>query len=141
MPSPGRIAIFIYLTRLNGIGQPRLLRQMTLFEFADFIGLAQGQSDVIESVDQTVFAELADIERIAESAVERADGLLFKIDRQTEARKGFHFIEQMIDRLFRQYNRQQTVFIAIIEKNVDEARRDHGTKAELIERPGSMLTR
>ena len=64
----------------DGIGQPGLLLQMAFFVFANLVGLAQSQADIVETVQQTEFAERADLERERKTAVDGADGLFFQID-------------------------------------------------------------
>ena len=125
----------------NNVGQPRLRRQVTLFEGTNLVGLAQGQADVVQTVQQAILAKSIDLERIHQRAIAGTDDLAFQIDHETIAWEGAHFIEQVLDLRFGQDDGQQAVLEAVVEKDVGEAWRDHGTEAVLIERPRRMFAR
>ncbi len=70
---------------------------MAFFKRLDHVGTAQRQADVVEAVQQAIFAEGIDLERIAGAALRGDDDLLVQVDHQTITGNGPDFVEQVID--------------------------------------------
>ncbi|GBH23829.1 hypothetical protein BvRS1_08780 [Burkholderia vietnamiensis] len=102
--------------------------------------MTQRQADVVIAVQQTVLAERGDLERIL-AAVARAHDLRLEVDRQLIAVERVRVVEQVIDLLLGQHDRQQPVLVAVVEEDVGEARRDDRAEAVLLERPRRVLAR
>src|SRR3569832_474151 len=95
MPSPGSIAIFFVMSVvpiknrcvvLRSGKQPRRLGAAALFIKHDLIGMLQGETDVVEAVEQLVFAELVDVDLECITA-RRDDALRRENHRQPIARR------------------------------------------------------
>ena len=80
--------------KLDGVAEPRLLSQVALFKGANLVSLAQGQANVVQTVQQAVFAKLTDLERIGGRATGGRDSLLQQVDHQPKAWKSAHVVEQ-----------------------------------------------
>jgi len=62
-----------------------------------------------------------------------------EVDLKLVARRRMDVGEQRVDHLGRQLDRQQAVLEAVVEEDVGEAGRQHGTDAVLLDGPGRML--
>src|SRR3569832_1606054 len=132
MPSPGSIAIFFVMSVvpikircvvLRSGKQPRRLGAAAVFIRLDLVGMLQGETDVVEAVEQFVFAELVDVE--LECITARCDDALRReIDRELVTRRSNRFREQLIQRRRRQHDGQNAVVEAVVEKDVGVAGRD-----------------
>src|SRR5258708_7615779 len=121
--------------------QPGLFDAPPLFEDADFVRVAQSEPDVVEAVDQALFAERVDVEAHHLATVRGRDGLLLEVDNEPEARKGGHLMKQSIHFGFSERDRQQPVLAAVAEEYVAVGRRDDRSKSVFGEGPGGMLPR
>src|SRR5690606_41961848 len=54
---------------------------------------------------------------------------------------GFGLLEQLVDLILFQYDRQQAVLEAVVVEDVGKARRDDGAEAILVQRPRRMFAR
>src|SRR5262252_2638084 len=96
MPSPGRTAIF---TRSE---QPRLLRLVLRLERVDFVRVCKREPDLVQAIEQAVFAEWLDLEAERRGAIRRGHRLLLEIDGEPEARERRGFVEEAVDLVRRQ---------------------------------------
>src|SRR3990167_2149015 len=62
MPSPGNTAIFMQLFQVQLVKQPGLRRAVLRLEFLDFVHVSQRQADIVEAIEQAVFAMRIHIE-------------------------------------------------------------------------------
>src|SRR3989338_7765140 len=113
---------------------------MLRLERLDLIDMLQGQADVVQAVQQTMFTKRLHLE-IIHRPVRRGDALSLQVDLQTIARRNLHRLEQRIHLFRSQADRQQAVLEAIIEKDVGETRRDDGAETVIFQRPRRMLAR
>src|SRR5467141_3190909 len=138
-PSPGRTATFMKWRRLAE--QPGLLEAAPLFEGADLVRVAQGESYVVKTVHQAVFAERVDVEAHHLATVRGRDRLLLEVDNQPEPRKSGDLMEQPVHFRVGERDRQQAVLAAVVEKYVGVGRCDERAKTILGKRPGCVLPR
>ena len=66
-------------------------------------------------------------------------GLLGKVYGEPIAFVGVGFLEQLFHLLFAQYDGQQAVFVAVVEKYVGKAGGDNGAKAVIIQCPRGVF--
>ena len=100
--------------------QPGLAGLVFGFKTGDFVDLLHGQADIVEAIEQAMFAEWVDIEAEIFIAGGPFDGLVGQIDREG-APVGFgRFLHQNIDLFLRQFDRQDAVFEAVIVEDVGE---------------------
>src|SRR6185369_14691481 len=114
--------------------QPGLADTTLLFEFADLLGVAQGQADVVPAIDQTFLAERIDLEGNA-IAVRADHGLRLEIDRQLIARRRLDLTEQGLDFGGRQHDRHDAVLVAVVEEDIGERFGNDRLEAEVEQRP------
>src|SRR6185437_17131073 len=77
--------------------QPRLFGDTLRFKLANLVRVTQRQADIIETVQQAVFAETRDLKRVFDAAVRGAHDLRFQVDGQLEAAECIRFVEQVIE--------------------------------------------
>ena len=99
----------------------------------DKIGMLQRQPDIVEPVEHTVFPEVIDFESMYR--ITREHLLRFQIDSQFEAFVRRYPVEQLIDDIGIEHDRQQPILETVIEKYIGKTGRDHGSKAEIRQRP------
>src|SRR5256885_5811003 len=136
-PSPGSTAIFMKKRRLSE--QPGLLGAATLFEGADLVRVAQSESYVVKTVEQSVFAERVDVEAPHLATVRGRDRLFLEVDDEPEPRKGGDLMEQAVHLAFGEHHWQQAVLAAVAEEYVGVGRRDERPKTIFGKRPGRVL--
>src|SRR5690242_4244269 len=122
------------------MSEPRLLRKPLSFERANLVGLPQREPDIVEAVQQAVLAKCVDFERVF-AAVGRAHALRIEIDRQLIAVERIGLVEQVIDLLLSQSDRQHAVLEAVVEEDIGKAGRDQRTKTVLLQRPRRVFAR
>src|SRR5216110_2262902 len=86
MPSPGRTATFI-------LEVPGVLRFAPRLEGADLVRVAQREADLVQPVQQAVFAERIDLEAHHQRLIGGRDALALEIHHQPEAGKGVALVE------------------------------------------------
>ena len=96
--------------------------------------MAKCQANVVKTIEQAVLAKCLHLKRQF-FAVGLDDHLAFQVNRQHVTRKGEGLVKQLIDLVFAQYDRQQSIFEAVVEKDVGIARGNDGAKAKLVECP------
>src|SRR5436190_14291019 len=106
----------------------------------DLVLLDHRQADVVEAVEQAVLAEGIDFE-LHYAAVRPANFLPLEIDRERRVGAALGIIEQLLEIVRRNLDRQNAVLETVIVENITERGRDHGTDAEIEQRPGRMLAR
>ncbi len=111
---------------------------MVAFEVVDGMGLAQGEADVIEAIQQAVFAEGVDIEVCVEAQVVD-DGLSFKVDGDFVIGVFGAAVEQGCDFFVGKGGEDEAILAGVREEDVGEAGCDDGAEAILMESPGCML--
>ncbi len=102
--------------------------------------MLQGQADVVEAVEQAVFAELVHLEG-DHLAARGGDGLRLQIHTQAVAFAGLYFLEQAVHRLLVEDDRQDAVLETVVEEDIRKARRDDDAKAIVEQCPRRVLTR
>src|SRR5690606_5738425 len=102
------------------------------------IHFLQSQPNIIQTIEQTMFAESIYFKR--EGASSRANHyLLLKVDQQLVSHACFHLIKQGIDFFCIQYDRQNAVLEAIVIENISIAWRNNAAKTIIQERPRRMF--
>ncbi len=88
---------------------------MTLFEVADLVLMLEGQTDVVEPVEQAMLAEGIDLE-MQHLAVRRGHALCLEIDFEPVALIGLDGLEQPLDRGLIEGDQQDAVLEALLKK-------------------------
>ena len=99
---------------------------------------AEGEADVVEAVEQAVFAEGIDVE-VGVEAVRVGDGLVGEVDGDLVLRVGGGSGEKGLGFLFGEAGEDDTVLAGVGEEDIGEAGRDDGAEAVLVEGPGGVL--
>src|SRR4029078_9165810 len=102
--------------------------------------LFHGETDVVEPVQQAMLAEWIDVELDA-AAVGTANLLRLEIDRERGVGAALGIVQQLLEIIRRDADRQDAVLEAVVVEDVGEARRDDAADAEIEQRPRRMLTR
>src|SRR3569623_551820 len=149
MPSPGNTAILFVMSVvpikircvvLRSGKQPRRRDAAALFIRLDLVSVLQGETDVVEAVEQFIFAELIDVE--LECITARCDDALGrKIDRELVTRRSKRFREQLIQRRRLQHDGQDAVIETVVEKDIGVAGRDDDAETIIEQRPRRVLAR
>ena len=105
---------------------------------ANRVGVLQRQRDIIETVGQTMFTKFVDIE-VKRFTARRGNRLRRQIDGQTVTGRALRLVEQQIDRLFIESDRQKAVFKTVIEKDIGKARSNYRAKTIIIQRPDRVF--
>ncbi len=113
---------------------------MVAFEVVDGVGLTQGQADVVEPVQQAVFAEGVDVEVCVEAEVV-GDGLGFEVDGELVLGVFGAAVEQGCDLVIGEDGEDEAVLSGVREEDVGEAGCDDGAEAVLMDRPGGVFAR
>src|SRR5690606_8804775 len=127
-------------TSLDRAEQPGVVLLVLALEGADRLGILQSQADIVQAVEQAVLAEGIDFEGVL-LAVRTGNALRSQIDGQLVTLGGFGLLEQLVDLILFQYDRQQAVLEAVVVEDVGKARRDDGAEAILVQRPRRMFAR
>src|SRR5438093_12889916 len=98
------------------MGQPGLLRQALGLKGLDLFALAQGQANVVKTVEQAVLAEGLHLEGNF-LTLWLDDDLALEVDRELIAGEGGHFIEQLRHLRLAQSYGQQAVLEAVVEED------------------------
>src|SRR6266852_9952 len=106
----------------------------------DLAALHHGEPDVVEAVEQAVLAVRVDLE-LDHAAVRTADFLLREIDAERRIGAAVGVVEQFLQILRRDLDRQHAVLEAVVVEDVAERGRDHAADAEIHERPRRVLAR
>src|SRR5450830_1289937 len=122
------------------MSQPGSLCQPMGFKCLDLVSMTQGQVDIVKATQQAVFAKSFDIKRKC-FAVGFGDDLSLQVNAELVAGEGRNFIQQLLDHSLAQDDGKQSVFEAVVEKDVSVAWRNQRPKAILIKRPGCVFTR
>ena len=115
----------------QGMRQPRLRSQSLGFKGLDFVAVAQGQTNVVKSVQKAIFAESLHLKRPLHT-VGFDDDLALQIHRQAVGRESGAFIKQLGDLRFAQNDGQQAIFEAIVEENIGITGGNDGSEAILV---------
>ena len=110
------------------------------FEGVEFGFVAQGEADVVEAIQQAVFAERVDVEVRVEALVV-GDGLGFEVDGELVLWIFGAAVEQRLYILFAEADEDDAVLARVREEDVGEGGRDDGEEAVLVERPCGVLAR
>src|SRR6185437_1567703 len=100
--------------------------------------LLHGETDVVEAVQQAVLAEGVDLE-FHRAAVRPANFLIGQIDRQRRIGAALGVVEQFVEVVLADADRQNAVLEAVIVEDVAEGGRDHAADAEIEQRPQRVL--
>jgi hypothetical protein len=114
--------------------QPGLLDAPPVFKGLDQFSMAQGQTDIVPTVEQAFLSESIDGKRQG-PAIGANDLLPLEIDQQPITRRRPDQRKQRIDLGGRQDDRQDTVLEAVVEEDVGEtlgemARKPKSSKAQ-----------
>src|SRR5690554_2289425 len=91
------------LISLDGAKQPGLGLTVPLLEGADRIRVLQGQTDVIQAIEQAMLAELVDLEAVLH-AIGAGDGLLLQVHGQLITFLSVDLSKELVDLFFFQNN-------------------------------------
>src|SRR5262245_53213706 len=83
-------------------------------------------AEVVYTIQQTELAKGVDLELML-LAIRQGHGLVGQVDGKLGFWLLLHQVEQQVDCLGWQYDGEQTVFEAVVIKNIAVARGDHGT--------------
>src|SRR5262249_31285477 len=111
-----------------------------LLEAFDLVLLDHGKADIVEAVEQTVLAMRIDVE-LHHAAIGTSDLLLLQVDRQRRIGAALGVVEQLLQILRLDLDRQHAVLEAVVVEDVAERGRDHATDAEVHQRPRRVLAR
>src|SRR5262249_14451134 len=103
-------------------------------EARDLVFLDKRESDVIEAVEQAVLAVRIDF-KSDHAAIGPAYFLLFEVDGEARIGAALGIVEQLLQILRADLDRQKAILEAIIVENVAERGRYHAGDAEVLERP------
>ena len=118
---------------------PWVVLPLLALVLGDAVLLLHGQADVVETVDQTVFPELLDVELAELLAVGRLDHLVGEVDFNLVA--GFGLLEDLVEsRLVCDGERKHAVLEGVVEENVSEAGGDDALDAKVEQSPWSVLS-
>ena len=118
----------------------RARRRRARLEGGDGVLLLEGEADVVEPVQQAVLAEGIDLEG-DRAAVGAGDHLALEIDGQHRVRAARGVVEQLVDLLLRQGDRQDAVLEAVVEEDVGEEGATMQRMPKSSDRPGRVLAR
>ena len=110
------------------------------FVLVEFVFVAQGEADVVEAVQQAVFAEGVDVE-VRVEAVVVGDGLGFEVDGDLVLRVCGAALDEGFDFVVGERGEDDAVLAGVGEEDVGEAGRDDGAEAVLVDGPGGVLAR
>src|SRR5262245_62105664 len=96
---------------------PRPRRGSLLFVARDLVLLDHRQADVVEAVEQAVLAERIDLE-LHLAAVRPADFLRLEIDGERRVGAALGIVEQLLQILRRNLDRQNAVLETVVVENV-----------------------
>src|ERR1035437_7112241 len=122
------------------MSQPGFLCQPIGFKCLDLVSMTQRQVDIVEATQQAVFAKSFNIKR-ERFTVGFGNELSLHVNAELVAGEGCNFIQQLLDYGLAQDDGKQSVFEAVVEKDVSVAWRNQRPKAILSKRPGCVFTR
>ena len=111
---------------------------MLRFILVEFGGVAEGEADVVEALEETVFAKCVDFEGRLESAV-IGYSLLLKRDSELVAGNGFSVAKKSLNFAFAEAGEDDAVFSGVGEEDVGESWRDNDAESEITESPGGVF--
>ena len=117
----------------------RLVRRAGGLVGGDLLGVAQGEVDVVEPLEQPPAGVVVDRERDRE--VLGGDRLRLQVDGQLEAGALLDLLPQQLDVGLLDGRGQQARLRAVALEDVAEARRDHRAEPEVHQRPDGVLAR
>ena len=101
-----------------------------LLEALDLVVLLEvGHTDIVEPVEQAVLAVRVDVMAMCTTWVAGSDFLLFEIDRQRRVGAAFGIVEQFLQVIGRDLDRQHAVLEAVVVEDVAERGGDHAADA------------
>ena len=100
----------------------------------------QSQTDIIQPVDQAMFAMLIDVKG-DHLTIGCLNALVFEIDHHARIAAFLGVFHQQLQLIFGHNHRQDTIFEAIVVKDICKAGRDHAADAEIQQGPRRMLAR
>src|ERR1035438_744985 len=98
----------------------------------------QGQTDIVETLDQAEFAERVKIKRCLESARIAYD-LLLERNHELIARNRLCVLKKRLDLFFRKANKYDAVFARIRKEDIGKCWRDHTAEAKVAQCPCGVL--
>src|SRR5262249_60294527 len=96
------------------------------------------QADVVEAFHQAALAERVDVE-LDDAAVRSSDPLCCKVYSDGGVGTARGVVDQLVDFLLRQGDRQNAVLEPVVVEDVGEGRADDAAEAEIEQRPGRVL--
>jgi hypothetical protein len=100
----------------------------------------QRLSDIVQTVQQQMFAKRVDVE-VNLLAARSHHNLALQIDSQARVAAELRIVDQRIADRAWQSHRQDAILEAVVEENVGEVRSDDTADAEIEQCPGCMFTR
>jgi hypothetical protein len=107
-------------------------------ECLDVLGLLERKPDIVEPFHQAALAERVDVE-LDHAAIRASDLLRAKVDGDHRVGAARGIVDQLIDLLLRERDRQDAVLEAVVVEDVGEGRRDDAAEAEIEQRPWRVL--
>src|SRR5262245_27713406 len=111
-----------------------------LLEAFDLVLLDHGEPDIVEAVEQAVLAVRIDVE-LHHAAVGAPDLLLRQVDRERRIGAALGVVEQLLQILRLDLDREHAVLEAVVVKDVADRGRDDAADAEIHQRPRRVLPR
>src|SRR6185437_5120488 len=106
----------------------------------DLARLLLCQTDIVEAVEHAVFAKRVDLE-LDHAAVRPVDFLLLQIDRERGVGAALGVVEQLLQIVGADSDRQHAVLETVVVEDVTERGRYHAADAKIHQRPGCVLAR
>ena len=109
-----------------------------LFVAVEVGGVAEGEADVVEAVEEAVFAEGVDVE-VGVEALVVGDGLCLEVDGDLVLGVGGRTDDEGFDFGVGEAGEDDAVFAGVREEDVGEGGGDDGAEAELVDGPGGVF--
>jgi hypothetical protein len=118
--------------------QPRPSGGPSGLELFDFCSVLEGESDVVETVDETVSSEVINVERDRTLSVGSVDDLVFEVDFELLSGRGVGV--QDLELVLREYKRQHTILETVVVEDIGKRRCENTSDAKVVERPWGVFS-
>src|SRR3984957_9373577 len=132
---PSHLATYVLLTRPSIV-----LAAIPILKSRDLVTLRQGVLELVKAIDQAIFGEWVDFERVR-WAIRQRDRLRFEIHPDRQVRSFGDPRQQIRNDRLRQPDGEEAVLDAIGVEDIAEARRDNDFEPVVGEGPDSILAR
>ena len=103
--------------------------------------MLQRNRNVIEAIEKSILSVWVHGEFFANAATWHFNGQPFDIDGDFSFRVSFDNLPKFGHGLFAQLDNDQTVFSAVVAKDIAETRCDYGVESALLNRPNRVFAR